>query len=64
MTDFDIIGFIGTAWLTCHGSMYYLCEVKPKVLQIVDIIRQDDEEEEVEYHKPVEVEYKRNELIV
>lgn len=60
MTNFDIIGFIGSAWLGCYATMYYVSVIKPRFLQILDLFYEDDsvgDDEPVRYAK-------KNELIV
>lgn len=60
MTDFDIIGFIGSSWLGCYATMYYVGVIKPRFLQILDLFYED---EYVEGDEPVRY-VKKNELIV
>ena len=60
MTDFDIIGFIGSSWLGCYATMYYVGVIKPRFLQILDLFYEDDS---VDEDKPIR-HAKKNELIV
>lgn len=46
MTDFDIIGFIGSSWLGCYATMYYVGVIKPRFLQILDLFYEDDPAED------------------